>query len=130
MKLLVSTTETQGNRKNDFCFVPNGELLTYSVIECAGEKPDDECGCRRSMNGLDSGKATTTFRVIEQPITQEQFTKKVYQRMEKANWVLKMGEGNARDFAEVSTDELVRAIKKFPVGSILERRGDRFRLRK
>lgn len=129
MKLLVSTAETQGRRNNDFCFLPEGELVTYSVIECSGEKPDGACGCKRSMSGLVSRKGTTTLRVIEVSITQKQFAERVYHSMKAGGWVSLMGEKNARKFAKLSTSILVQAIKKIPVGSTLERRGDRFQPR-
>ena len=34
MKILISTQETQGYRDNDFCFVPEGEII---AIEKRGE---------------------------------------------------------------------------------------------
>jgi hypothetical protein len=54
MKLLVSTTETQGQRKNDFCFVPEGEILVFA-FECDRDRgnPDGPCGCARSMSGVE-----------------------------------------------------------------------------
>ncbi len=129
MKLLVSTKETQGHRKNDFCFVPEDELVTYPVIECTGEKIDAKCGCKRSMCGLNCHKSSTTFRVVEQPFTSEQLAGICFETMREVGWVPKMGENNARDFARASTDDLVKGIEKFPVGTILERRGDKFKPR-
>ncbi|MDP3729411.1 MAG: hypothetical protein Q8R26_01465 [bacterium] len=129
MKLLVSTKETQGHRENDFCFVPDSEFVTFPVIECTGEGPDDKCGCRRSMSGLISKKGTTTFGVVDRQMTQRQFEKKVYQSMKNDGWVSRMGEKNVRDFAKTSTNDIAQAVKKFPVGTILERSGDLFKPR-
>ena len=50
MKVLVATRNTQGQRGNDFCFVPEGEIVAFPAAECTGEKIDGSCGCRRSVN--------------------------------------------------------------------------------
>ena len=68
MKILVGTTETQGRRKNDFCYTKEGEVLCFH-LECDGETVDGSCGCKRSMSGVDTNKATgivveTTVRRI------------------------------------------------------------------
>lgn len=60
IKVFVATNATQGQRSDDFTFVPEGELLTHS-FEC--NNPD--CGCTRSLSGVDCLKATTTMKVIE-----------------------------------------------------------------
>jgi hypothetical protein len=36
MRILVSTKKTQGQRKNDFCWVPEGEIVRFGM-ECGGE---------------------------------------------------------------------------------------------
>ncbi|MBI4473737.1 MAG: hypothetical protein HY646_13805 [Acidobacteria bacterium] len=64
IKGLVSTKLTQGQRANDFSFVPEGELV-FAGFKCTGERPDDRCGCARSLCGAISQKATTTFVVAE-----------------------------------------------------------------
>jgi len=64
MKVLVATEETQGHRKTDFCWTEEGELVFFGS-ECTRETIDGECGCRRSLCGLRTRKATTTFRVVE-----------------------------------------------------------------
>ncbi len=70
LKLLVSTTETQGKRTSDFCFVPQNEIVIFGV-ECStdGNNPDGGCGCQRSMVGILCGKATTTVKVAKVDIT-------------------------------------------------------------
>jgi len=62
MKLLVATTQTQGQRQNDFCWATPGEILHFGS-ECDREGIDGACGCKRSLSGLDSLKATTTMIV-------------------------------------------------------------------
>ena len=67
MKMLVSTTQTQGERSNDFCFVPEDEIVMFS-LECDHDTgPDGDCGCIRSMCGIVSKKATTTVKVKDVP---------------------------------------------------------------
>ena len=39
MKILVATKETQGNRKNDFCFCDEEEIVKAGM-ECDGESVD------------------------------------------------------------------------------------------
>src|ERR1700674_5071922 len=78
VKVLVSTKQTQGQRKNDFNFVPEDELVAPSVIgSCGDAKADDSCGCARSLIGIDSFKATTTAEVVERELNQTQLAKLV-----------------------------------------------------
>lgn len=65
MKVLVSTAETQGQRENDFCYVPEGEIVMLGFI-CDRDvnDPDGECSCNRCLIGTKCLKGTTTFKVI------------------------------------------------------------------
>jgi hypothetical protein len=126
MKVLVSTTETQGRRKNDFCFVPEGELVKFGS-ECDGEKIDGSCGCRRAMCGLETHKATTTMKVEEREMTAEEFENAVYDSLKSAGWVRDEDEG--REWAKEEADELQRLADFFRVGDILEKRGNKFKVR-
>ena len=63
-KYLASTQLTQGQKKNDFCFVEEGVPVKFGFV-CDGEKPDDGCGCARSMTALDGKGSTTTVMVME-----------------------------------------------------------------
>jgi len=64
IKALVATKQTQGQRKNDFCFVPEGEPVFWAC-ECDVGSVDDDCGCHRSLCGVETLKTTTTFKVVE-----------------------------------------------------------------
>ena len=61
MNVLVSTCETQGKRPNDFCYVPDGELLYFSM-ECDSDQDniDGRCGCRCTLTGMKTLTSTTT----------------------------------------------------------------------
>jgi len=61
--IFVATRQTQGQRDNDFCFVPEGEIVTFPVFTCTGEEADGACGCRRSLCGVHSSTGTTTVKV-------------------------------------------------------------------
>ena len=65
MKVVTATSQTQGWRDNDFCWTVEGELLFFAPLECGRGSIDDNCGCRHSMAGLWSHRATTTMKVIE-----------------------------------------------------------------
>ncbi len=126
MRVFVATKETQGYRKNDFSFCTEGELVGFGT-ECDGQEIDGNCGCRRAMAGLDSHKATTTFKVVDLPITVSDLATKIQDSLIKAGW----GNVGAK-VAEIGRDdarELVRLADFFQVGDILEKRGDDFRVR-
>ena len=75
-KILVSTKDTQGQRSNDFCYVPEGEPVRFGII-CDRDKgrPDGGCGCARSLIGIYCGKGTTTFKVALSELTRAQIIK-------------------------------------------------------
>lgn len=86
MKCLISTRETQGQRANDFCWVPSGELVMVPITICSGETADASCGCARSMVGTTTKSATTTVLVANLPITQDQMAKALKDSLEDAGW--------------------------------------------
>jgi hypothetical protein len=65
MNVLTASTQTHGWRDNDFCWTVEGELVVFPPIECGRGSIDDVCGCRRSMAGLVSHRATTTIEVTD-----------------------------------------------------------------
>ncbi len=110
MKLFVSTKLTQGQRNNDFCWAEEDEMVRFP-FECDGESVDGRCGCRRSMAGLYSQKATSTFKVVELAIGKEalQFITRL---------------------PDDELDQLLYAASQFPIGTVCERRGDTIQERK
>lgn len=130
MKLFVATQETQGKRKNDFCWVPEGEPLRFGS-ECDFETVDGNCGCRRSLSGMKCHKATTTFKVIDDPsITIDEYCNMIKNSLVSGGW----GQFNTTEdmdtWANTDARELARLASLFPVGAILERRGDDFNVRR
>jgi hypothetical protein len=125
IKALVATKETQGQRKNDFSWCDEGELVTFA-FECDGETIDGSCGCRRAMAGLVSHTATTTFKVAEVEITPLEYLEAVTASNIKG-WGDKP---SIRELSRVDCNELIRLAEVFPVGTILEKRGNKIQERK
>ena len=132
VKVLISTMETQGQRKNDFSHTLGGELLRFGT-ECDGERIDGRCGCRRSMTGVESGRATTTMEVVETRLTVPQIAFMISNSEIRAGLYdkddLDAIQESFRD-AHKQAKEIVRVAGAFKSGTILEKRGNAFQLRK
>lgn len=126
MKVLVATERGQGSRKNDFAHATPGELVTFAS-ECDGEPVDGACGCRRALGGVESHKATTTFTVEERPITLKDLTAALDKSLREGGWV---DEGEDDAWAREDAREIARIAAAFPVGAVIERRGNNFKTRK
>jgi len=122
MKLFVATKQGQGVRDNDFCWVPEDELVKFGMA-CDDTGIDGNCGCMRSMCGVDSHTATTTFKVINLKMTKEEFIRKLVVSYKLAGW----GEGEPEDkIVKTNTEEaeeLIRMADTFDVGDVCEKRG-------
>ena len=122
MKLLASTRRTQGDRANDFTWVPDGEYLIMGFV-CDTDRgdPDGGCGCGRAFEGLTSLRSTTTAEVIEAPISHDEFVSAIMESKRRGGW------GDMDDF-EVFCEDLARdvedAIEDIPVGTVIGRRID------
>lgn len=128
MKVLTATKHTQGRRKNDFCHVPQGEIVTYP-IECDREKIDGRCGCRRSMMGLENLTATTTIQIVDLPLNQKQLTAAYKKSLQKSGWAAVMNDTEIDNLIKQDLKALRTICNNFPVGTILERRGSQFIVR-
>ena len=127
MKVLVATKETQGQRKNDFSWADEGELVNFGS-ECDREAIDGGCGCKRAMSGLTSLKSTTTVKVVDLlGITQEALESKIKEHLLK-DWGFERSV--AVEVAHEGAAELARIAGSFRVGDVLEKRGSRLRVRK
>lgn len=129
MKVLVATKEKQGMRKNDFSFTREGELVTFTGMECDGEKVDGNCGCRRSMCGVETHKATTTFKVVDMPIEKEVFYECLKINLVSTGWAGLMGKDKAWAIVFKDVMELMSLADKFEVGTVLEKRGGTIQVR-
>lgn len=129
MKAFVATKESQGKRKNDFNFCKEGEFV-YFGMECCGESIDGECGCRRDLCGFETLKGTTTFKVIETEITENEYIKKFLESQRKAGWLNKKSEELTVEKFMEEAKIVLDIAKEFPVEKILEKRGNKIQVRK
>ena len=134
MKVLVSTEKGQGQRSNDFCFVPKGELVRYGFV-CDSDKdedgnidPDSTCGCGRSWTGVDCHKGTTTVEVVERPFDQDELERTIFSSMRQAYPSL-MDDAEANELAKADAANLAETANRYPVGTVLELRGDYVQVR-
>jgi len=128
MKVLVATKEAQGQRKNDYSFVPEGELVCFG-FECDGEGIDGSCGCRRGMGGMVSHTATTTFKVADLPMTVADFEAALLREKVSGGWIKEPVSDKDRGWVHTDAVELLRLADAFPVGVVLEKRGAKIRAR-
>lgn len=129
MKVLVSTKKTHGQRENDFCFVPEGELV-YFGSECTNEKTDGRCGCKRSLVGVKCLKGTTTLMVVNMDATEDDLAEAIHRSWVKGGWSESLRDGRARGRAKRMAKKLVAVASRFRAGSVLERRLGLFQRRK
>ena len=128
MKILVVTKKTQGVRKGDCCWCKEGELVKFG-FECDrdNENIDGTCGCKRSMSGIECHKATTTMKVIDMDISEDDYIHRIKDSLVKAGWG---GIGiDTLALAIEDAKELSRLANTFDVGDIIEKRGDIFQER-
>lgn len=125
MHVLVATTQTQGQRDNDFCFVPEGELVKLGMTcDVDGDDPDGDCGCARSFVGFECSKATTTARVEDRDMTAVQYAIAYIRSEERDDWPV------TGDRVANAVQVLLGWAEQHPVGTVLERRGSRLVPRK
>lgn len=127
MKVLVATKETQGQRKNDFCHVPEGELVTFGS-ECDNEPVDGKCGCKRALVGMKCHKATTTFKVVDKRMTPEEYREALIASMKDAGWWDLMN-GKEQKILKQDMAGLLNLTEHFQEGDILEKRGNDYNVR-
>ena len=116
MKVLVATMETAGYRENDFSLVPEYEPVMLGTV-CEGhDDPDTSCGCARMMLGVDNLRGTTTFKVVDLLIS-------------PAVYISALNNAACRLLHRFNVEEqaefLLNLASQYPVGTVLERRGEK-----
>ncbi len=127
MKVLTATSQTQGWRDNDFSWTVEGELVFFAPIECSRGFIDDDCGCRRSMAGLVSHRATTTMKVVErEDLDPDIYFTLIADGLQSQGYVTEelMRNPNVNEWVHDLTDELIYMAAASSVGTVFERRGD------
>lgn len=121
MKILVASKRTQGQRTNDFYHLRDGEPVYLGfVCDRDLEDPDGGCGCGRSFSGFDSQVGGTTAEVVESPLDRAAFQTRLRESLTKGGYGELIDAATLRAFGE----ELLTLAEAFPVGTILERRGE------
>jgi hypothetical protein len=119
VKYFTVTKRKQGQRKNDFSHAKEGEICIIGS-QCSRESVDGVCGCRRAMSGLPSAMATTTMTISL--VDSADVIKTIADHYVKG-WRMPADEAGRearRQFAS-----LAEAAAAFPVGAVVERRGNR-----
>jgi hypothetical protein len=117
MKVLVATSDTQGERENDFSFCIEGELVTVGLVCAADEQdPDGGCGCGRAFAGLNSHRATTTAKVKEVELSEDDYVEALRSSLAQQGWP-------TEDVSELAT-WLAQLVSTWPTGAVIERRLD------
>lgn len=131
MHLIVSTKQTQGQRASDFSFVDEDEPLMFTFI-CDTDKnnpdPDAGCGCSRSLGGMICQRSTTTFKVIDSPMTRDEFVNNYVGAMQDAGFLNKP-DAELVSALKHDAKELLRIANSFAVGDVLELRKDEWHVR-
>lgn len=117
MKILVATKKTQGQRKNDFNFVKEGEIV-YFGSRCTTGHVDDDCGCRRCLIGIASSRGTTTAMVVESDHDRRTWCDLVGLVLLGLGWI------GPRGMAAEAFTWMEARVGSFPVGTIVEIRDD------
>jgi hypothetical protein len=127
MKLLAATTKTQGDKTNDFNFLPTGEFVVLGFV-CARDEadPDGGCGCGRSFEGIDHLKAATTAEVVEVDFDRAKWVELVRLSKTKAGWNTME---NFDAFYTAIADEAIELAAALPVGTVVGRRLDELVIR-
>jgi len=130
LKVFIACNLTQGQRKSDFCFTNAGELVTFGS-ECDRDHSniDGSCGCRRSLIGVASHKATTTFLCVYKKMTRDDFVKAIKKMWVDGGWGKFLDDDELQAMAQEDADEILRVASHCKAGDVCEKRGDVFRIR-
>ncbi len=126
VKVLVATTEGQGERDDDYAWAVDGELVYIPGVECFNSR----CGCSRGFAGMASAKATTTALVVDRAdISANDLSNALADSLERQGWLTGHWSEDDEDLFRDLFQRILLAATHFPPGSIIERDGDYVRLR-
>jgi hypothetical protein len=121
MKVLVATTEGQGDHVGDYCWCVDGELVTPLTLECR----DERCGCSRGFPGLASDRATTTAMVVErEQFDEATLAQAVRDALTRGGWLRLLGPVEGNELVNDHLDAISEVCRAFGVGTVLGRSGD------
>ena len=120
INVIVSTSKTQKQRANDFCFVPENEIVMFWKIPDKDiDNPADSYSWARSVFGVKCHTATTTVKVVESAMTREEYRDKYFEGWKRTGRPIsrRTKEGFANMYL---------AAQKFGPGTVLEYRNGEF----
>ncbi|MGO0575018.1 DUF7715 family protein [Ornithinimicrobium panacihumi] len=129
MRILVATSETNGQVEGDYDFCIEGELV-YMQEPCGRDRrdPDGGCGCGRGFAGMSSHRGTTTAVSIESPLTEDEVREALRSSLVVGGWL------DAATHPPGSTDPLLEQLlaymrgvaREIPAGTVVRRRLNEF----
>lgn len=124
MKVFVATSEGQGKRETDFSHSQEDDLVFFP-FECGSDASDIDgsCGCRRSMEGLNSA-STTTFKVKDLDISEADYYKKFIEALVKNRGFDETEIEEGAEYFKPEFQNLLNAANIFPEDLVLEKRGN------
>lgn len=129
-RTFVATRSMQGVRANDFFEGVEGEFVLFPYRSCPDATVDDQCGCKRSLVGIQSDKKTTTMKVVVCPTDVAIIKMGIRRHLQRiGEWEEIAKDQEPEDYLATLTDTLLEAAKDIPIGTIVEYREDTFRER-
>lgn len=107
MKVLVSVDRP--TRADDFCFVPDGEIVYEQALTCSSFDRAMQCGCGRSLAGTTTHKATSMMEVREVDMSDDDLMALALKCGKETGWGARV--------VLYGLDAMRTAAKKFPVGT-------------
>jgi len=118
LKVLVATKETQGERKQegyfDYCECNEGELVRFGCNPISGI----------DMTGIDTLQQTTTFKVVEVDILEEEFLERIHRSV-----VFEWSRPDSDLISATNKAKLLQISEQCLVGTVLEKHGESFFVR-
>lgn len=121
MKVLVASSETQGEVEGDFAWTLDGELVHLPIFECAS---GEDCGCDSSFSGAASHRATTTAEVAERELDWCAVVQAVAQSLVDGGWFESPRAPDALSCAGELVAPLLEVAGREPAGTVVRRHRD------
>ena len=114
MNILVASSSAPDRTDEDFSWAVDGELVWFGY-PCS----TPGCGCTSSVAGLASARATSMFRVLDDPrMTKEEYLLAFKDGLVRQGWLQPGDEAAAREIDDWAEEHLEIAAA-FPAGTAL-----------
>lgn len=147
VKVLVATTEAQGQRPDDYVSAVDGELVYVPFTGCAPTTDDgghahggehvvgehvvgEHGGCDRGFAGMASNRGTTTALVVERlDLTVQDLFTALGDSLERQGRLSSEWTPTESELFRRLFQRMLATASHFPIGSIVERSGEHIRRR-